>query len=100
MALRRTWFILCVISTLVFVFSSGYEVDPQIAASIAEGEELMREIDEFLEDPAVPQNVKVGCLKNRHTEKNITVKFTVLIGKVIFSAELTCLMLLFNCINQ
>ena len=45
----------------------------------------------------------INCCKpcpQECTEKNITVKFTVLIGKVIFTAELTCLLLLFNCINQ
>ena len=38
---------------------AGYEVDPEIAQNIAEGEALLREVEQFLDDPSVPQSLKV-----------------------------------------
>lgn len=43
---------------------SGYEIDEAIATNLAEGEALLKEINTFLENPSVPQSLKVSALKN------------------------------------
>ena len=47
---------------------AGYEVDPEIAQNIAEGEALLREVEKFLDDPSVPQSLKVRkkCISTEH----------------------------------
>ena len=57
-------FILFVVSTCI----AGYEVDPEIAQNIAEGEALLREVEQFLDDPSVPQSLKVRkkCIRTEY----------------------------------
>ena len=45
-----------------------YEVDPEIAQNIAEGEALLREVEQFLDDPSVPQSLKVRkkCIRTEY----------------------------------
>lgn len=44
--------------------TSGYEIDEDIASNIAEGEALLKDINTFMDNPSVPQSLKVSAFNN------------------------------------
>lgn len=44
--------------------SGGYKIDPKIAQTIAEAKSLLQKIDDIVQNPSIPQSVKVRELSN------------------------------------
>lgn len=57
-------FALCVLISNI----SGYEIDEDIASNLAEGEALLKDIDTFMDNPSVPQSLKVSAFHNEVLE--------------------------------